>query len=51
METGKGLHIDPKSGVPMYLQIKDHFKSLIANRTLAPGAQLPTIRELCEFNH
>lgn len=41
-----GLHIDPKSGVPMYLQVKEHFKSLIANRTLVPGDQLPTIREL-----
>ena len=41
-----GLQIDPKSGVPMYIQIKEHFKSVIANRTLSPGDQLPTIREL-----
>ena len=46
MTSSNGLHIDPKSGVPMYLQIKEHFKSLIANRVLAPGDQLPTIREL-----
>lgn len=46
MASANGLHIDPKSGVPMYLQIKEHFKSLIANRTLVPGDQLPTIREL-----
>ena len=30
----------------MYLQVKEYFKSLIANRTLVPGDQLPTIREL-----
>ena len=46
MALVNGLHIDPKSGVPMYLQVKEHFKSLIANRTLVPGDQLPTIREL-----
>lgn len=46
MTAANSLHIDPKSGVPMYLQIKEHFKSLIANRTLVPGDQLPTIREL-----
>jgi GntR family transcriptional regulator len=44
--VGNGLHIDSKSGVPIYLQIKEYFKSLIANRTLVPGDQLPTIREL-----
>ena len=40
------LRIDPKSGVPKYVQIKEHFESLIANCTLTLGEQLPTIREL-----
>lgn len=40
------LHIDPRSGVPLYLQVKEYFKSLIANRILVPGDRLPTIREL-----
>jgi len=40
------IRIDHKSGVPMYIQIKEQLKSLIATRRLAPGDQLPTIREL-----
>lgn len=40
------IRIDQKAGVPRYIQIKEQFKSLIANRTLVPGDQLPTIREL-----
>lgn len=40
------FYIDQKSGVPIYLQIKLYFKSLIANHSLAAGDQLPTIREL-----
>lgn len=38
--------IDHKSGVPIYVQIMDHIKHLIASGILTPGEQLPTIREL-----
>lgn len=38
--------IDPKSGVPIYIQIMNHVKHLIATGVLTPGQQLPTIRQL-----
>jgi len=38
--------IDQKSGIPIYIQIMDRIKHLIATGTLEPGQQLPTIREL-----
>ncbi len=40
------INIDHKSGVPLYIQIQEQLKSLIAASRLAPGDQLPTIREL-----
>jgi GntR family transcriptional regulator len=38
--------IDHKSGVPIYVQIMNHVKHLIATGMLTPGQQLPTIRQL-----
>jgi GntR family transcriptional regulator len=38
--------IDHKSGVPIYVQLMNHVKHLIASGVLRPGQQLPTIREL-----
>ena len=38
--------IDPKSGVPFYRQIIEQVKFAIANAELAPGDQLPTVRQL-----
>jgi len=38
--------IDHKSGVPIYIQIMNHIKHLIATGALTPGQQLPTIRQL-----
>ncbi len=38
--------IDNKSGVPIYIQIMNHIKHLIATGVLTPGQQLPTIRQL-----
>lgn len=40
------INIDPKSSVPIYIQIEDSIHSLIAAGQLQPGEQLPTIREL-----
>ncbi|WP_371379358.1 GntR family transcriptional regulator [Sporomusa aerivorans] len=40
------LAIDPKSGVPLYVQIKEELKSLIVKGVYPPGAQLPTVRQL-----
>jgi GntR family transcriptional regulator len=40
------LELNPSLGVPLYRQIMDGIKELIATGVLAPGAQLPSIREL-----
>ena len=40
------LHIEPESKVPIYIQVEGQIRSLIAAGQLAPGDQLPTIREL-----
>lgn len=40
------LAIDYKSGVPLYVQIKEELKSLIVKGVYPPGAQLPTVRQL-----
>ncbi len=40
------LRLDLESGVPLYLQITQQVRRLIASGTLAPGDQLPTVREL-----
>jgi GntR family transcriptional regulator len=40
------FQIDQKSGIPIYIQIMDQVKHLIATGALQPGQQLPTIREL-----
>lgn len=40
------FQIDQKSGIPIYIQIMDQVKHLIATGALLPGQQLPTIREL-----
>jgi GntR family transcriptional regulator len=39
------LQID-NSGVPIYVQIRDQLLRAIGARTLRPGEQLPTMREL-----
>jgi len=38
--------INPHSGVPVYRQIMDQVRYHVAAGTLAPGQQLPSIREL-----
>jgi GntR family transcriptional regulator len=40
------FHIEPESKVPIYTQIEEQIRSLIAASQLRPGDQLPTIREL-----
>jgi len=40
------FQVDQKSGIPIYVQIMDQIKHLIATGVLQPGQQLPTIREL-----
>lgn len=40
------LHIESQSKVPIYIQVEEQIRSLIAAGQLRPGDQLPTIREL-----
>ena len=40
------LRIDTKSGVPLYRQIIEQVKFAIARGSVAPGDQLPTVRQL-----
>ena len=41
------LHsIDPKSGLPIYLQITEQIRRRVAAGILLPGDQLPSVREL-----
>ncbi len=40
------LRIESESKVPIYVQVEERIRSLIAAGQLRPGDQLPTIREL-----
>lgn len=42
------IHIAPDDGVPIYLQIVNQVKYLIASGRLSPGEELPAIRVLAE---
>jgi GntR family transcriptional regulator len=42
------LHITSSDGVPIYLQIVNQVKYLVASARLAPGEELPPIRALAE---
>jgi GntR family transcriptional regulator len=40
------IRVDFESGVPIYMQLVERIKQLIASGQLQPGQQLPTIRQL-----
>ena len=42
------IHLCPSGGVPIYLQIANQVKYLVASGRLAPGEELPAIRVLAE---
>src|ERR1051325_49784 len=42
------IHISPNDGVPIYQQIVNQVKYLVASGRLAPGEELPPIRVLAE---
>jgi GntR family transcriptional regulator len=42
------LHISESDGVPIYLQIVNQVRYLVASGRLAPGAEVPPIRVLAE---
>src|ERR1700733_5923948 len=42
------IHISPRDGVPIYQQIVNQVKYLVAAGRLSPGEELPPIRTLAE---
>ncbi len=40
------IELDFRSGIPIYLQVVDRIKEMIADGHLKPGNQLPTVRAL-----
>lgn len=42
------FELDFRSGVPIYIQIVERIKELLANGTLKAGDQLPTVRALAQ---
>jgi GntR family transcriptional regulator len=40
------LELDFRSGIPIYLQVVDRIKEMIADGRIKPGNQLPTVRAL-----
>lgn len=42
------LHIDFRSGLPIYTQIVNQVQSQVAGGVIKPGDQLPTVRALAE---
>ena len=40
------LRLDPKSGVPPYLQIAQQIRQALVAGVLVPGDQLPTVKEV-----
>jgi len=42
------IFISPNDGVPIYLQIVQQIKHLVASRRLRPGQELPPIRDLAQ---
>src|SRR6516164_4462885 len=47
-EEAMHIHLTPSSGLPIYLQIVNQVKYLVASGRLAPGEELPPIRALAE---
>jgi GntR family transcriptional regulator len=44
--TVRTLHIDPADAAPIWRQIEEGVRHLIAARALAPGGAVPSVREL-----
>src|SRR5262245_6145358 len=42
------LHLNPDSGVPLYLQLIEQIKHAIESGAIAAGEQLPSVRQMAE---
>jgi GntR family transcriptional regulator len=40
------LSVDPSRALPVYEQVREQIRRMVASGTLAPGTRLPTIRQL-----
>jgi GntR family transcriptional regulator len=40
------IQVDLESGIPIYIQLVDRIKQMVASGQLRPGQQLPTMRQL-----
>lgn len=40
------IHLDPHSGIPVYRQLMDQIRFLIASNVLSPGDEIPSTRAL-----
>jgi GntR family transcriptional regulator len=40
------FHLTPRSGIPIYVQLKEQIKTAVAGGVLNPGDQLPSVRDL-----
>ena len=47
-DTRLRLHLDFRSGLPIYVQIVNQIESQLAGNVLKPGDQLPTVRALAQ---
>lgn len=46
IESGLALHLDARSEIPIYVQLKNQLRYMIQNKQLHAGMQLPTMRQL-----
>lgn len=42
------LHIDPRDSVPLWRQIEEGVRRLVLSRSVAPGAPVPSVRDLAK---
>ena len=42
----RALHVDPADSTPIWSQIEEGIRRLVASRALAPGAAVPSVRDL-----
>jgi molybdate-binding protein/DNA-binding transcriptional regulator YhcF (GntR family) len=45
------INVNSRAQIPIYKQIIDQIKQLIANSQLKPGVQMPTVRQLSSYLH
>lgn len=42
----RGLHVDPSDAVPLWRQIEENMRRLVASGALPPGRGIPSVREM-----